>query len=154
MKPIAFRSAAARPAATRPALPRAARVARLVRHSPLLQVGLVAGFWLAGEAMVRLLGLPLPGGLVGLALVLALLASGRLKRQNLRRGAQWLLADMLLFFVPAVLAVLDHGELIGLTGLKILFVILLSTVMVMVVTALTVEALSRWSRADDEPALS
>ncbi len=152
---MTFAKSAAFRTTNRPrALPPLARAARLLRHSPLLQVGLVASFWLAGEATVRLLGLPLPGGLVGLALVLALLASGRLKRQSLRRGAQWLLADMLLFFVPAVLAVLEHGELIGLTGLKILFVILLSTVMVMLVTALTVEALSRWSRADDEPALS
>jgi len=31
------------------------------------QVGLIVGFWLAGEALVRLAHLPLPGGIVGLA---------------------------------------------------------------------------------------
>ena len=57
--------------------------------------------------------------------------------------AEWLLADMLLFFVPAALAVLNHPEFLGLTGLKILFVILASTVAVMVTTALVVDGACR-----------
>ncbi|MBS7544959.1 CidA/LrgA family protein [Ancylobacter oerskovii] len=132
-----------------------AHTARYLRRSPpmqiALQVMLVIGFWLLGEALVRLLGIPLPGGIVGLAILLALFATRRLKARRLRRGAQWLLADMLLFFVPAVLAVLDHRELLGLTGLKILFVILFSTVSVMIATALTMEACQRW-RAAHAPA--
>ncbi|GAB4067677.1 CidA/LrgA family protein [Ancylobacter sonchi] len=119
----------------------------VLRHSAPLQVGVVIGFWLAGEGIVRLFGLPLPGGIVGLVIVLALLASRRIKTRSMRRGAQWLLADMLLFFVPAVLAVLDHQELLGLTGLKILAVILVSTVSVMIATAFTVDRCYRW-RAD------
>jgi holin-like protein len=48
---------------------------------------------------------------------------------------------MPLFFVPAVLAVLDHRELLGAVGLKIVATILGSTFAVMVVTALTVDFL-------------
>ncbi|MCB4768119.1 CidA/LrgA family protein [Ancylobacter sp. Lp-2] len=124
-----------------------ARATHVLRHSAPLQVGVVIGFWLAGEGIVRLFGLPLPGGIVGLVIVLALLASRRVRTRSMRRGAQWLLADMLLFFVPAVLAVLDHQELLGLTGLKILAVILVSTVSVMITTAFTVDRCYRW-RAD------
>ena len=51
---------------------------------------------------------------------------------------------MLLFFVPAVLAVTQHGEFIGLLGLKVLVVILAGTVTVMAVTALTVDACCAW----------
>jgi len=32
----------------------------------------------------------------------------------MKRGADWLIAEMLLFFVPAVLALLNHKEFIGL----------------------------------------
>lgn len=130
-------------------LPRSIAVpaTRALRRSRLVQVGLMAGFWLAGEALVRLSGLPLPGGIVGLALALGLFFTHRLDTRAMRRGAQWLLAEMLLFFVPAVLVVLDHRELFGVTGLKILFVILASTLAVMVVTALTVERCYRWSVA-------
>jgi holin-like protein len=54
---------------------------------------------------------------------------------------------MLLFFVPAVLAVMDHREFLGLLGLKILSVILLGTVVVMSVTALVVDLGYRLSEA-------
>ena len=126
-----------------------------VSRHPMLQLGLMLGFWLAGEALVRALSLPLPGALVGLAAVLLLLATRRLSAAGLRRGAQWLLADMLLFFVPAVLAVLDHREFLGLMGLKILCVIVLSTALVMLVTASVVDACCRWRErhAVAEPAL-
>jgi holin-like protein len=51
---------------------------------------------------------------------------------------------MLLFFVPAAPAVLNYPEFLGLTGLKILFVILASTVAVMVTTAFVVDGACRW----------
>ncbi|WP_114395597.1 CidA/LrgA family protein [Oleisolibacter albus] len=123
-----------------------------LHRSRLLQIGLLIGFWLAGDALVRLTGLPIPGGIVGLFLVVLLLASGRLSLFSMRRGANWFLAEMLLFFIPAVPAVLDHREFIGLLGLKILAVILLGTVVVMAVTALTVDVVCRWSLRR-EPAL-
>jgi len=119
----------------------------LMHRTPLLQLGMVAACWLAGEAVVRSLGIPLPGGIVGLAMLLLLLMSRRLSAPAMRRGAQWLLADMLLFFVPAVLAVLDHREFLGLVGLKILFVIVLSTAAVMLVTAFAVDRCYRWREA-------
>lgn len=121
-----------------------ARLRRIIRHSRLLQVGLICVFWLTGEMLARLCGLPLPGGIVGLAIVLGLLATRGLSIFSMKRGADWFLADMLLFFVPAVLAVLDHREFLGVTGLKILFVILLSTAAVMVVTAFAVDICLRW----------
>ena len=119
-------------------------VRRLVRHSRLAQIGLLVGFWALGTAVARIGGLPLPGGIVGMMIVLALLATHRLNPASMRRGADWFLADLLLFFVPAVLAVLDHRELLGLVGLKILAVILLGTVAVMGVTGLTVDLCHRW----------
>ena len=115
-----------------------------LHHNRASQIALLAAFWLAGEAVVRLTGLPLPGGIVGLALLLGLLATRRVSLLSLRRGASWFLAEMLLFFVPAVLAVLNYPQLLGVLGLKILIVILGGTVAVMAVTAMTVELSSRW----------
>lgn len=121
------------------------RTMRSVLHrSMILQVMILAGFWAVGEAAVRLAHLPLPGGIVGMAVVLALLSTGHIRPVAVRRGAGWLLAEMLLFFVPAVMAVLDHGELVGLLGLKIAAVIVAGTVMVMGGTALAVDLCYRW----------
>jgi holin-like protein len=118
---------------------------RFFRRSTFLQIGLMAAFWLLGDWLGRQTGLPLPGGVIGLFLALVVLHAGGLPVVTMKRGADRLLGDMLLFFVPAVLAVLDHGELIGLTGLKILSVIVISTLAVMVVTALTIDVCYRWT---------
>ena len=120
------------------------RLRHALHHSRAGQMALLAAFWLAGEAVVRLTGLPLPAGIVGLALLLGLLATHRISLCSLRKGASWFLAEMLLFFVPAVLAVLNYPQMLGLLGLKILAVILGGTVSVMTVTAMTVELAGRW----------
>jgi len=112
---------------------------RRLHSSRALQIGLVVGVWLAGDAVVRHAGLPIPGGIVGMIILLALLASGRLSEASVRRGANWFITEMLLFFIPAVLAILDHRELLGLLGLKILALIAMSTALVMGVTALVVD---------------
>lgn len=117
-------------------------IARL-REGRLLQIGLIMTFWMTGEAFARLFGLPVPGSVIGLFLVLALLAAGWIKPAAMRRGAQWFMAEMLLFFIPAVLAVLDHREFLGLLGLKLLAVIVTGTLIVMGATALAVELVLR-----------
>ncbi|NTJ05528.1 CidA/LrgA family protein [Rhizobium lusitanum] len=107
--------------------------------SRLAQILLLLAFWQAGEAIVRVAHLPIPGAIAGMLLVLALFASGKVGVASMQRGAEWFLAEMLLFFVPAVLAVLDHGEFIGIVGLKVLAVILVGTIIVMGVTAIAID---------------
>ena len=118
---------------------------RMLRRSGVFQVALLIVFALAGEHATRALGLPVPGGVAGMALMLAMLASRRMGTGLVRRGSSLLLGDMLLFFVPAVMALLDHGELIGVLGLKLLAVIVMGTIMVMGATALAIDACYRWS---------
>jgi len=117
---------------------------RHLRNSRLAQFLVLLSFWLAGEAIARVSRLPVPGAVLGMFLVLLLLGSKRLSVLTLRQGARWLLGEMLLFFVPAVLALLDHPEFMGPLGLKILAVIVFGTVTVMVVTALFIELCYRW----------
>ncbi|CAB3675254.1 CidA/LrgA family protein [Achromobacter marplatensis] len=125
--------------------PRAALVLRLaLRRSRLLQIALIVLFSVLGQALANALGLPVPGGVIGMALVLALLATRRLRVRNVHRGASWLLGEMLLFFVPAVMSLLDHREFLGMLGVKLLVVILLGTALVMAGTALTIELCYRW----------
>jgi holin-like protein len=109
-------------------------------------VGLLFAFWGVGEGVVRLTSLPLPGGVIGMALMLALLVAQRVRPGSVRHGAQWLLGHMLLFFVPAVLAVTDHRELLGVLRFKLLASILVGTAAVIAVTALTVELCTRGQR--------
>ncbi len=121
------------------------RTGVLMGRNRWLQIaGLIAIWWLS-EALVRALSLPVPGGVVGMAVLLVLLASGRVRIAWFSRGSNGLLDHMLLFFVPATMALLDHPELFSLTGLKVLAVIFVGTILVMTGTALVVEACFRWS---------
>lgn len=112
---------------------------RALHRSRIAQVAFLGVIWLIGEAVARTTGLPIPGAVIGMIGLLGLLAAGVIRLSSMRRGAHVLIADMLLFFVPAVLAVLDHGEFLGLVGLKILAVILVGTLTVMCMTALAVD---------------
>jgi len=117
---------------------------RRLRRSGPVQIALILGLWGIGEGLSRGLRLPVPGGVLGMMLALSLLVSGSVSVLSLRRGAQWLLGDMLLFFVPTVLVLLDHREFLGVLGLKLLVVIVCGTLSVMAATALTVDVYYHW----------
>ena len=116
----------------------------------LVELAILCALFLLGGQLATWLGWPIPGGVMGLALLLILFASGVLKPAMLQLGAGWLMAEMLLFFIPALMSLLDYGSLIREEGWRILLVIAVSTLMVMVVTALTVELVCRW-RLRHEP---
>ncbi|GLO42811.1 MULTISPECIES: CidA/LrgA family protein [Pseudomonas putida group] len=116
----------------------------------LAELAILCALFLLGGQLATWLGWPIPGGVMGLALLLLLFASGVLKPAMLQLGAGWLMAEMLLFFIPALMSLLDYGALIRDEGWRILLVIAVSTLMVMVVTALTVELVCRW-RLRHEP---
>jgi holin-like protein len=124
------------------------KLVMILHRSVPLQIALLFALWWAGNQLAQVFHLAVPGAVVGLGLLLALLAMRLLSARSLRRGAAWLIGEMLLFFVPAVLAVLGHREFLGLAGLKILVVILVSTAAVMGATAFVVE-LSHQMRLGD-----
>ena len=109
----------------------------------ILQVGGLIGLWWVCQLTTHRLGLPVPGGVLGLVVLVALLASGVLPARWLARGAGRLLDHLLLFFVPATMTLLNHRELLGVTGLKVLAVIFVGICSVMAGTALVVEWQSR-----------
>ncbi|AXM96418.1 CidA/LrgA family protein [Pseudomonas plecoglossicida] len=104
---------------------------------------LLALFWFGGQ-LAGWLEWPIPAGVMGLAVLLLLFAGGVVKPATLQLGAGWLMAEMLLFFIPALMSLLDYGTLMREEGWRILLVIAVSTLMVMVVTAVTVEIVCRW----------
>ncbi|WP_459568729.1 CidA/LrgA family protein [Cupriavidus sp. 8B] len=109
----------------------------------LTQIVALSALWLLADWLRGCLGLPLPAGLLGLLALAALLFSGAVRGGWVRRGADWLLGEMLLFFIPAVLAVVQYPELVRHQGWRICAMIALSTLAVMVVTALAVEQVVR-----------
>jgi len=110
-----------------------------VLFQTVVQTVVLIGVWWGCERLVQALDLPLPGGVVGMLLLIVLLGLHVLPVRWFARGAGGLLNNMLLFFVPAVMTLRDHPELLGVTGLKLLAVIFMGILSVMAGTALIVE---------------
>ena len=110
----------------------------------VLQIALLSAIWIAMDLLRQRFGWSMPAGLIGFALLAVGLFSGLVKAQWLQTGTNWLLAEMLLFFVPAMLVVTEYPDLIHHQGLRILAVIVASTACVMAVTALAVDRVYRF----------
>lgn len=96
----------------------------------------------AGEAIVRLLGLPLPGPIVGMALLLVALAWPAI-RQPVQVCADFLLSHLALLFVPISVGVVTQLPLLQQYGGRIALVLLVSTAFGLVVTAWVAQWLMR-----------
>ena len=98
---------------------------------------------LLGEILVVASGLPLPGPVVGMALLfIGLLFKGGIP-EGLDRMADGLLSHLSLLFVPAGVGVMLHAQLIGSELLPLAASIIISTMITIVVTAWIMQALSR-----------
>lgn len=99
-----------------------------------------------GELLVRALRLPLPGPVLGLGLVLALLAwapTRRVVAGPVEAAADGLLAHLSLLFVPLGVGVIAHLGLLGSHAAALVLVVLVSTIAGLVAAALVLQALWR-----------
>ncbi|SHI48713.1 holin-like protein [Malonomonas rubra DSM 5091] len=91
-------------------------------------------FQFVGEGLSRLLGLPIPGNVIGMALMLLALVQGWVKVKWLEQAADLLLSYMALFFVPAGVGVMLYFDLIAREWLPIVAGTVISTFVVLAVT--------------------
>jgi holin-like protein len=98
-------------------------------------------YQLIGELLARTLRLPIPGPVVGMALLfLTLLARGRVG-DELRNGTSSLLQHLSLLFVPAGAGIMLHLHRVADEWLPITFALVISTFAGMAVTALVLKAM-------------
>lgn len=98
---------------------------------------------LAGEAIHRLTGLPLPGSVIGMVLLLAWLAMVPRERLTLTQVTGWLTAHLSIMFVPAAVGLMEEGAILSRYGLGIVVATSVSTVLTLAVTALVFRAVAR-----------
>lgn len=97
---------------------------------------------LVGEFIVRAGGLPLPGPVMGMALLFAGLAVRGKVPESLERLADGLLAHLSLLFVPAGVGVMLHLPRVAHEWLPIAVSLVASTLITIAVTALVMRALA------------
>lgn len=97
----------------------------------LLQVAGLTVFSLLVNGLTSLLHIPLPGSIIGMILLFLLLESGVIRMNWVEAGASWLLAELLLFFIPSAIGVMNYSKLLESFGLQVLAVVLVGTFAVM-----------------------
>ncbi|KQO13754.1 CidA/LrgA family holin-like protein [Paenibacillus sp. Leaf72] len=91
----------------------------------------VALFWTLNGLSVWL-HLKVPGSILGLILVFLLLHFRVIKVEWVELGSKWLVAEMLLFFIPPAAGMMQFKDLLLGSGVQILLVIVVTSILVMV----------------------
>lgn len=102
---------------------------------------------LVGEAVVAVSGLPVPGAVVGMGLVLLLLVTRRGQMPELRRGGSALLMLVPLFLVPVSVGIMEQADALQADAWPLAASLVISIVLGMAATGLTI----RWMRRFDQP---
>ena len=100
----------------------------------------------AGYAMASALHLPLPGNLVGMLLLLALLVTGALPLRWVEGSAALLTRHLAFFFIPITVGLMSFADLFLETGPAILVTLVLSAAAGICVVGLSAQTLGRRRR--------
>ena len=100
-------------------------------------------FQLLGEMIVRAGDWPVPGNVLGMALLLAGLMLGVVKLEWVTEAAELLLTHMALLFIPVGVGVMLYFDLLAREWLSIVAATVLSTFVVLAVTGHVTQGLAR-----------
>ena len=113
---------------------------------------------LAGEAITRSLGLPLPGPVLGLLILVAILFaverwrlvdSSTIDETSLGKISNGLIATLGILFVPAGVGVIQELDLLGRYGVALAAALLVSTLLTLIVTVWVFVGVSRLTERKD-----
>jgi holin-like protein len=114
----------------------------------IIQVCFLHVFLFLGTELKQIIPLPIPGSMFGLFLLFLALCCKVIKLEWVEQGAKWLMAELLLFFIPSAVGIVNYQQIISLQGVEIVLLIACSTVIVMGMTALTAEKISVRKRSE------
>ena len=114
----------------------------------VIQVLFLHVFLFLGAALKEVIPLPIPASMFGLFLLFLALFFKIIKLEWVEKGANWLLAELLLFFIPSAVGIVNYDEILSLQGAEIVGLIGISTIIVMGMTAVTAEKMSGRKRSE------
>ena len=115
----------------------------------LLQLLIILGFTLAGEALSLLIPLPIPAAVYGLVLLFLALSTGLVKVEKIKTVGNWLIGIMGVFFVAPVVNLLDSWLAVKAALLPVLCATIVSTVAVFGTAGLVTQWLRRKGGSHD-----
>ena len=113
-------------------------------------LALLLVFQSVGELLARGLGLPLPGPVIGMVLLVVALRWPPV-RQPIAQCAEYLLSHLSLLFVPVGVGVMTHLNLVSEYGVRMLAVVVLSTLAGLGITVLAMRGLQPQAAPGSQP---
>ncbi len=104
----------------------------------LLQLGLLILFWWIGSIIQKQFNLPISASVIGLFIVLIGLMSGVFKLNWIKTGSDFILGELVLFFIPCFIGLMKYKSLFMTEGWQLILAVVLGTICVMVFTAYSV----------------
>lgn len=92
-----------------------------------------------GIIIQNLFHLPLPGTILGMLILFILLWTKVLKVESIEKVCDFLILNMIIFFLPPAVELLEYMALLKTGFLKILILLVATTVITMIVTGKTVD---------------
>lgn len=113
------------------------------------QFGIIAGVTFAGEILKSFINLPIPASVWGLVLLLLLLMTKRIKPEQVKDAAGFLIQIMPILFVPATVGMMVAWERLKNIFLPVMVIIAVSTLLVMVVSGKVADFLLKRGHTDE-----
>lgn len=100
---------------------------------------LLLSIYFVGEIISKGLNLPIPGNIIGMILLFILLSTNVLKVEKVENLANFFLDHLAFFFIPAAVGLMTSFASLKGSIFKIILLCILTTIIVISVTAVTVE---------------
>ena len=93
----------------------------------------------AGVIIQNIFNLPLPGTILGMLILFVLLWTKVLKVESIEKVCDYLILNMIIFFLPPAVELLEYMTLLKTGFFKIIILLIVTTVITMIVTGKTVD---------------
>lgn len=110
----------------------------IIIHIFILYIFNLIGIWLK-----EILNLSVPGSVIGLLLLFILLMTNILKVEWIEAGAQFLVSNLVFFFIPATVGIINYFDLFKGKGALLILIVLISTILVMTSSGLVSQYLAK-----------
>jgi holin-like protein len=104
---------------------------------------IIFGIYLLGELLASVIHLPIPGNILGMVILFILLCTKIVKVDNISNVTNFLLNHLSFFFIPSGVGLMTSIGIIKSTWWQLLIVCISTTMIIIAVTGIVVQAISR-----------
>ena len=104
---------------------------------------LILFVYFLGEVSAKSLSLPIRGNIMGMIFLFIFLVTGIIKLEKIEDAAKSILGNLAFLFIPAGVELMNYFGIVSNYVAQILFIVVITTFIVMSCTGLTVQLISR-----------